>query len=156
MEIRRAEVKDIPRVEALLYQVHEVHRQGRPDLFLPGAKKYTSEELTELFTKEQKERPVFVAVENDTVLGYCFCIFEHPAHENEVNITTLYIDDLCVDETLRGKHIGKALYDYVVAFAKEQKCYRITLNVWECNPTARAFYDSMGLSPLKTVLEQIL
>ena len=31
----------------------------------------------------------------------------------------MYIDDLCVDETLRGQHVGKQLYDYVLAFAKE-------------------------------------
>lgn len=43
------------------------------------------------------------------------------------DIRTLYIDDLCVDETKRGTHIGKQLYEYVVAFAKEQGCYNLTL-----------------------------
>ena len=30
------------------------------------------------------------------------------------------------------------------------------VNVWECNPGARAFYKAMGLVPQKTCLEQIL
>ena len=35
-------------------------------------------------------------------------------------------------------------------------CHNVTLNVWECNPGARAFYDTMGMTPLKTCLEQVL
>ena len=35
-------------------------------------------------------------------------------------IKTLYLDDLCVDEACRGKHVGKALYERVLAFAKER------------------------------------
>ena len=34
--------------------------------------------------------------------------------------------------------------------------YNVTLNVWECNPGARAFYDSCNMKPLKTYLETIL
>ena len=33
MNIRRAEKKDIPQIETLLYQVAKVHADGRPDLF---------------------------------------------------------------------------------------------------------------------------
>lgn len=38
MNIRRAEEKDIPQIEELLYQVHKVHSDKRPDLFIPGSK----------------------------------------------------------------------------------------------------------------------
>ena len=55
------------------------------------------------------------------------------------DIRTLYIDDLCVDQSRRGQHIGKRLYEYVVQFAREQKCYNITLNVWACNESAQKF-----------------
>ena len=43
--IRPAVESDIPRREALLYQVHGLHAEGRPDLFIPGCKKYTAEQL---------------------------------------------------------------------------------------------------------------
>ena len=39
LNIRRAEVGDIPALDKLLYQVHKVHSDARPDIFRPGAKK---------------------------------------------------------------------------------------------------------------------
>ena len=49
MNIRQAIQADIPEVARLLYQVHDVHAKGRPDLFFEGARKYTDEELSEIF-----------------------------------------------------------------------------------------------------------
>ena len=156
MIIRRAQEKDLDGLNRLLYQVEDVHRTGRPDLFKLHEKKYTDDELIELIGDDS--RPIFVAVdEADYVMGYAFCIFEdHRPDHCLTDITALYIDDLCVDETLRGQHIGRQIYDYVVAFARESGCYHVTLNVWECNPTARKFYESCGLKPLKTGMEFIL
>jgi ribosomal protein S18 acetylase RimI-like enzyme len=72
------------------------------------------------------------------------------------DIKTLYIDDICVDETARGKHIGKALYEYVRDYAKSIGCNNITLNVWEGNDRAMGFYRQMGYTPRKTVMEKLL
>ena len=72
------------------------------------------------------------------------------------DIKTLYIDDLCVDERIRGKGIGRKLYAAAVALAKETGCYNVTLNVWSCNPTAQRFYESLGMKPLKIGMEQVL
>lgn len=156
MQIRRAEQKDLEGINHLLYQVLTVHHNGRPDLFRANVKKYTDEQLLEIIADD--ERPIFVGVdEADHVLGYAFCIFEHHKNDNVLTpIKTLYIDDLCVDETLRGQHVGSRIYEHVLAFAKESGCYNVTLNVWECNPSARKFYDSMGLVPYKTGMEKIL
>lgn len=54
------------------------------------------------------------------------------------------------------QHIGRQLYDYVVAFAKEQGYYNLTLNVWNCNESAMKFYESCGLTPQKVGMETIL
>ena len=70
--------------------------------------------------------------------------------------TTLYIDDLCVDEKSRGQHIGRAIYEYVLKFAKENGCYNVTLNVWACNESAMKFYEKCGLSVQKIGMEKIL
>ena len=156
MNIRQAINADIPQVASLLHQVQDIHANGRPDLFCAGARKYTDEELSEIFADE-KNRPVFVAELDGRVVGYVFCIFEEtpPSHSLKP-IKSLYIDDLCVDGQLRNAHIGTALYDHVRTFAKEQGCYRITLNVWELNSDARRFYEKKGLLPFKTAMEQIL
>ncbi len=156
MTIRKAHEKDTPRILELLVQVNMVHHNGRPDLFNGPATKYTKEELLPILADEAT--PVFVAVdETDTVLGYAFCIFKQYLNDNILtDIKTLYIDDLCVDEALRGKHIGKLLYDHVLAFAKESGCYNVTLNVWTCNPSAMRFYEKCGLAPQKIGMEKIL
>ena len=156
MIIRRAEQKDIEGIGRLLLQVCMVHHQGRPDLFRAGGRKYTEEELALLLQEE--DRPVFVAAsQEDRVLGYAFCIFQRHAGDTALtDIQTLYIDDLCVDEEIRGQHIGKALYDYVLAFARETGCYNVTLNVWNENKAAMKFYEKCGLKPQKIGMETIL
>ena len=156
MLIRRANDADLPGLNRLLEQVLMVHHNGRPDLFKSGAKKYTDEELLELLADDN--RPVFAAVdENGEMLGYAFCIFQQHLNNNILtDIRTLYIDDLCVDETCRGQHIGSQLYGYVLDFARESGCYNVTLNVWSCNPSAMKFYEALGMKPQKIGMEQIL
>ena len=153
--IRFAIEKDIPKIIDLLRQVCLVHHKGRSDIFKVGTK-YSAEELKVILNDES--RPILVSVDkNDIVQGYCFCIYQ--CHENNsvlTDIKTLYIDDLCVDETLRGKHIGKELYESAVELAKETGCYNLTLNVWSCNQSALKFYESLGLLPQKIGMELIL
>ena len=61
-----------------------------------------------------------------------------------------------MDEKSRHQGVATALYRHVVAFAREMGCHNVTLNVWECNPGARAFYEAMGMGVQKTCLEQVL
>lgn len=155
MIIRRAIDTDKEDINKLLFQVNDVHHKGRPDLFKFGKRKYTDEELTEIIHDDKK--PIFVAYENDHVLGYAFCVYVQHIDDNILtDIKSLYIDDLCVDENIRGKGIGKALYEYVVKFAKDNGFYNVTLNVWSLNESAKKFYEKMGLVPQKIGMEKIL
>ena len=156
MIIKRATENNLKGINKLLEQVLMVHHNGRPDLFKAGAKKYTDTELCEILRDDK--RPIFVALDaEENVLGYAFCIFKQEIGNNILtDIKTLYIDDLCVDEELRGQHIGTALYDFVKDFAKSEGCYNITLNVWACNEDAHKFYEKCGLVPQKYGMEDIL
>ena len=154
--IRRAAEKDLEQILNLLHQVLEVHAKLRPDLFIPGTTKYSPEELKELMRDDQK--PIFVWTdENDVTRGYAFCVIQEPViSENMIPRRGLYIDDLCVDETCRGRHIGADLFDFVKEEAKRRGCYHLTLNVWDGNSNALAFYQKRGLKTQKTVMEMIL
>lgn len=156
MIIRRATKNDINGIDKLLLQVLTVHHNSRPDLFKSNARKYNDDELINIINDDTK--PIFVATdEQNNVLGYAFCIFQQHINDNILtDIKTLYIDDLCVDENTRGKHIGKQLYEYVLKFAKESGCYNVTLNVWACNESAKKFYEKQGLIPQKIGMEKIL
>ena len=154
--IRKANEKDIPRLIELLSQVLEIHAKIRPDIFVSGKTKYTKEDLLSILSDEKKM--IFVATdENDMVLGYAFCEIKHtPSSKNMVQFTSLFIDDLCVDEKARGMSLGKKLFEYVKEEAKKLGCYEVTLNVWEGNDSAKAFYDKMGMKAKETQMEFIL
>lgn len=155
MEIRRAENRDIPGMIELLKQVGQVHHVIRPDIFRGGAQKYSESDLAEILKDEM--RPIFVAVENAFVQGYCFCV--HRAYEGSTVLTDrkeLYIDDLCVDEGCRGRKIASRLYDHVTAYAKDCGCAFITLNVWSGNDGAMKFYENAGLTPRSITMEMKL
>ena len=154
MQIRRATLTDIDGINKLLYEVHKVHSDKRPDLFKVGFKKYTNEELAKIIVDDN--RPIFVYVDNDDILGYTFCVFIKNNYNSLTDILTLYIDDLCVDENARGKKVGTTLYNYVLQFAKDAGCYNVTLNVWACNNSALKFYEKCGLSVQKIGMEKIL
>ena len=156
MKIRRAKESDMTGINQLLLQVLTVHHNQRPDLFKGNTKKYTDKELKAVIEDDMK--PIFVAVgEDETVLGYAFCQYIQHINDNILtDIKSLYIDDLCVDENIRGKHVGQKIYEKVKEFAELNNCYNITLNVWCCNPSAMKFYEKCGLIPQKIGMEMIL
>lgn len=155
MNIRKAEKNDVSDLLRLLSQVLEVHHKARPDIFRTGVAKYTKEELWDILSDES--RPIFVAEEAESILGYCFCIMKEEKNSHIfTDIKTLYIDDLCVDEAARSQHVGTALYEWALNYAKKEGCYNLTLNVWADNSSAVAFYEKLGLSVQKIGMEKIL
>ena len=155
MEIRFAQAKDVRGILKLLQQVGHVHHEGRPDIFRTNAQKYGASQILAML--DQSATPIFVAVEGDAVLGYGFCqIHTYEKDPVMTDRTELYLDDLCVDQTTRGKGVGKALYAAIRDYAKQRGCHSVSLNVWSCNPSAMKFYEALGMKPQKIGMEQIL
>lgn len=154
--VRKALKSDIPRILELLVQVDMVHHVARPDLFKGPATKYNGDEIAEILLDPKK--PIFIYEDGSgNILGHAFCIEKQVIGDSVLtDIKTLYIDDICVDEKSRGMGVGTALYEYVKQYAKDGGFYNITLNVWEGNPGAIAFYEAMGLKPQKIGMEEIL
>ena len=61
-----------------------------------------------------------------------------------------------VDAPFRGQGIAGLLFERVKEEATARGCYEITLNVWEGNDAALAFYRKKGFAPEKTKMEFIL
>ena len=155
MQIRFAKQQDVPGIIALLRQVGRVHHEGRSDLFRADAQKYSASQVMGML--DQSSNPIFVAVEQDRVLGYGFCFMKDFSQDTVLTPhKSLYIDDLCVDESCHGQHIGKAIYHEILRYAKMRGCYNVTLNVWCCNEKAMGFYEALGLKPQKIGMETIL
>ena len=154
MQIRFATKADIPRLICLLKQVGQVHHALRPDLFRAGAQKYDAAALEKLLS--DPDRPIFAATEEGVLVGYCFCVRQVTRDDPVLcDRKVLYIDDLCVDESCRGRGIAAALYAHTVDYARAEGCDAITLNVWTGN-SAEVFYEKMGLKPQKVGMEFIL
>lgn len=154
MEIRRGKQEDIDKILSLLNQVLEIHANIRPDIFISGKTKYTRDMFLDMLA--DNDNPIYVVDENG-VVAYAFCQikmapFSTTMHQNK----ELFIDDLCVDESQRGKGTGKLLFDFLKKEAKRIGCYELTLNVWEGNDSAKAFYDKMGMKVKEYTMEYIL
>jgi ribosomal protein S18 acetylase RimI-like enzyme len=130
-----------------------VHHIIRPDLFKPHTTKYNEQELSKMLGNDKK--PIFV-FDDGGVLGYAFCQISEVQNDILLQDTkTMYIDDICVDENARGKHVGKALFEYVRDYAQTIGCHNITLNVWTGNDAAQSFYKNMGMQVQKTTMELV-
>lgn len=155
MVICKAQQVHIPGMLNLLKQVGQVHHDIRPDIFRDGALKYDTSALAQLLTDPNS--PIFVSCQEDKVLGYCFCQWrDYRGSGVQTDRLELYIDDLCVDETCRGKGIATALYNHVTAYARAAGCSFISLNVWCGNDTAQRFYAGLGMTPRSVTMEQKL
>ena len=152
MLIRRAVISDIPDILRLLVQVCNVHQAIRPEIFKRDGVKYTESDLCELLQDES--RPVWCALDGERFLGYCFCQWvEYRDSSVSTDRRELYIDDLCVDESARGRGVATALFRHVTEAARASGTDFITLNVWRGNDSALRFYEKMGMTPRKTTLE---
>jgi ribosomal protein S18 acetylase RimI-like enzyme len=152
--LRPAVPKDLPAVNRLLGEVLHVHNGIRPDLFRPEGKKYADAELIILFSNP--DAPVYVYEKDGEVLGYVFLEIRHQDSGSLQALSTLYIDDLCVDSAHRGEGIGRILYEKALEIARERGCHNVTLHVWEGNDEARGFYEHLGMKPQFTSMETVL
>ncbi len=152
--VRRAQPKDAPRISALLRQVLEVHAAARPDMFRSGTQKYGEPDVLVLLN--DPDCVLFVDTDGtDRVIGYAIC-FVRPVPDDGITVgrRELYVDDICVDEAERRKGAGGRLYARVKEHAKREGFDWITLNVWNDNTNALAFYQAMGLRARRTILEE--
>lgn len=153
MIIRQAEEKDFAKIIDLLKQVLDIHAQIRPDIFIADTTKYSFADLTKI-TNDPTQK-IFVA-EEEEVIGYVFIQVQETTGQNMQPITTVYIDDLCVDKNHRSNHVGQKLLAHVKTYAKSIHAHNVTLHVWEGNTSAKRFYEKEGFGVQKSVLETIV
>ena len=135
MIIRRAKREDINQIINLLSQVLKVHVELRPDVFVNDTTKYRVDELKEMV--EDDNNPIYVIGEDKEVYGYAFCQIRsskvpHLFKRNK----TFYIDDFCIDEKMRRKHLGQTLFEFLKEEAKRLDCQDMTRNCCSNNEAA--------------------
>lgn len=152
--IRKVEEKDYEQLVKLVYQVHELHYQNRPDIYVDG-NPLPIEYFESMINDENALN--FVYVENNNILGLLMASKQCNNHIPIIKErTTYFIDDIVVGNNQRRKGIGKSLYEYLVNYAKSNGIDAIELNVWAFNTSAIKFYESLGMSIKNMKLEKIL
>ena len=66
-------------------------------------------------------------------------------HPNTWNTTQCcYLEDLYVNDSVRGQGIGRRLIEHVYTFADKQNCNRVYWHTQEDNAQARVLYDKVA------------
>jgi len=86
---------------------------------------------------------VYAATANDgSVVGtFALLVMDNLAH---MGAPSAVVEDVCVDEQLRGLGIGRAMMRFAMDFARERGCYKLALSSNTARERAHAFYRSLG------------
>ena len=152
MQIRNMTLNDYNDIDRLMAQVHLLHVNGRPDLYIDVDHIYSYEQFKEMV--ENEDMITILAEENEKVLGICMITMR--SKTCMIKRRTAYMEDLCVDESCRGRGIGKALFLYAKEASVKMGAERLDLMVWDFNEDARKFYEKMGMKPQRYIYESKL
>ncbi len=153
MIIRQADTDDLPAIAEIYHQLHEHHRQIRPDFFKDTPIDKLTESLEGFFYNYNMN---VIVCENEAIDGYA--IFELSERENDLVYyrKRCYIEHLAVKKDKQRLGIGKALSEYIRNAALEKGCSSIELDSWYENYDAMDFYVKCGYMPRTIKMEQIL
>ena len=85
---------------------------------------------------------IYVATRDETIVGtFALLVTDKLAH---VGAPSAIVEDVCVDERLRGRGIGRAMRKFAMNFAARCGCYKLTLSSNLARTEAHAFYSSLG------------
>ena len=132
---------DREQVENIAKEVHAMHVAWRPDIYEMPEELYSEERFTHVIA----ERQLYVAKEQDTVLGYVLVKIRSYDWPGVVCRKVMLVDELAVREEIRGRGVGTAMMDDVKVLARAFGCTDLQLGVYPQNDAAVTFYQKNGL-----------
>lgn len=133
-------IEDLKKVNELAKQVHELHVNWRPNLFLSVDEVISKECFEEMIQVKE----IFVARVEDEIVGYITINIKEKNNPSMRYRKQLQIEAICVDEKNRGKGIGTELLEYARKFGKENNCTDLYLTVNKENEKAIKVYEEFG------------
>ena len=135
--IRPGTAADLPQVLTLIQELAAFERE-------PDAVETTLESMQQDGFGERPVFEFFVAEDDQKIVGLALYFYSYSTWKGKC----LYLEDLIVTETYRGRGLGRRLLDRVVTKAKEENAKRVVWQVLDWNTPAIEFYESLGAARL--------
>ena len=135
--IRQARREDCPKILQFIQELAEYEKE-------PDAVEARVEILEESIFDKKQANVVFVE-ENGESIGFALYFFNFSTWRGKAG---LYLEDLYVQPSHRGKGFGKMLLSYLASQAIKHNCPRFEWIVLDWNKPSIDFYEAMGAKPL--------
>ena len=127
--IRKAAKEDCPRLLELVQELATYEKA-------PGEVTVTLDHFTESGFGEQPVWWAFVAEVNERIVGFALYYIRYSTWKGQA----MYLEDILITNEMRGKGIGKLLFDRLIEEARDKKFNRIIWQVLDWNEPAINFY----------------
>jgi ribosomal protein S18 acetylase RimI-like enzyme len=133
IQIRQAGVEDAPEIARLLYDFNNEYEAETPPV----------PELTRHAERMLREGEMTVLLAGDGPDGLALLRFRPSVWTERQEA---YLQELYVVPDLRGRGIGRALMEAVLATCRERDAAWVELNTAESDEAARALYERLGFT----------
>lgn len=137
-EIKPATINDAQTIVDLIKAIAEYEK-------LSDQVQATPETIIEYLFSHKSYAECIIAFKKNEPIG--FALFFHN-FSTFVSKPGIYLEDLFVLESHRGKGYGKKLLIQVIALAKQRNCGRVDWSVLNWNKPAIDFYESLGATAM--------
>lgn len=131
---------DRAEINRLARQVHEMHVAWRPDLYRMPDELFDDGRFAEMTAR----RELYAAKLNGIVVGYVIIRIREYNTPEVVYRRVCLVDQICVDERLRGHGIGTRMMEEIRVLARAFGCTDLQLGVYPQNDAAVSFYQKCG------------
>ncbi len=153
MNIREANLDDKKQIAMLFSDENDHHYGLQPEVFNNlSVEEILPENWFENILKNEFQH-IFVAEIETQIVGLIYFTV-HQVDDDPLckQKNWIYIDEMTVMKSHRGKGIGKELLNFVETYVKQIKAESIRLDVWENNEPAIDFYKANGFQTKKYVM----
>jgi ribosomal protein S18 acetylase RimI-like enzyme len=147
LRIREALASDYTEINNLVLEVHDLHVQNRPDVYINVETPMMRKDFDDLLYANDTKLFVVEDTSNESLLAYSIVKIIAPRSIRIfVPVKSVYIDDFCVRSSHQKNGIGRFLFQHIVEYAKAEGASSIQLTVWDFNRGAIKFYEALGMS----------
>ena len=143
MKIRSATLADREGLSRLTAEVHELHREARPDVYMEFDPEQFRKEISD--TLYRPDSILLVAEEEGELAGMALLTLRQPPNPILKPRLYAFLEELSVGERFRGRGIGTALFTAAKEQALKRGAVSLELQVWSFNEAALRFYEKMGM-----------